>query len=201
MPRLRVPPRRGPPRPGASRRPVRPRRPGRAGRRRSTRRSSRSGPRSPATDAGCGCGAPSGASGTCSRPSWSPSSCSRSRSGSFPLEQAPLVAARPARRRCCSCCSCWSSSPARRWARRRWRSTPRAAPATPSPRPSRSRRPTRRRGSRPTATTSTIVVDGCFDVAAAETRFVRRQRRDALGRLRTGGARPLPAAPRDAGPP
>ena len=136
------------------------------------------------TGGGSGCAAPSGGPGTSRPASRSPSSCSRSPSGCCRSSRR-----RSSRSRCpssgCWCCWCWSSAPGpslgetalavdaegggrrrrRLGARVRERAAAAAGPAD------------RRRD-------ETIAVDGAFDLAEAEARFVRRQRRDALARLR-----------------
>ena len=59
----------------------------------------------------------------------------------------------------------------------------------------------RGRDRRRTPTDETIDVGAGFDVHQAEERFVRRQRRDALGRLHAVDPRPVPAALRAAARP
>ncbi len=100
-------------------------------------------------------------------------------------------------------CWCSSSAPVRRSARRPSPWTPKAGPATPWRR--RSRSPQSMPGHRrpgPEDDDETIVVGEGYELGAAEARFVRRQRRDAVGRLRTiepGLFRPRLARPARAG--
>ena len=122
---------------------------------------------------------------------------------SAPLEWAPLARRRRADRSGSSCCSCSSSAPgpsigetalavdAEGGSGRR---------AGVGARVRRRRCPADRGAGGATTTTRRSWSATGFELGAAEARFVRRQRRDAVGRLRTIEPGPVPAAPRASGP-
>ena len=141
---------------------------------------------------------PSGVPGTSPRPWPWPSSCSRSPSGCSPSNRrrsSPLAipvvgvagAPRPGGPR---------PADARRDGPGRRRRGRRRGCRAPRPWPS--RRDAGGRRARDGADDDTIAVDGTFDIAEAEARFVRRQRRDALGPSASRGSGPVPAARRPA---
>ena len=129
-------------------------------------------------------------------PSWS---CGRSPGSSRSRSRRSSAARDPDHRRCWAGSSP-SSGRARRWARRRWPSMPKAASATASRARSNWRWP-----SRPPPTPladdprGDVPADGTIDEAAEADRFVRRQRRDALAALRAAAGLFKPRLSRRAG--